>query len=145
MNCLASLPDGSPAGVETMMPCRIKDRRGQIDIFDSVNVNIPNIKRLYYLHGMQAPRGGHAHRATRQILYCVTGSVEVLLSDGRVKQTYTLCNTSPALVFGPLIWIEFESLEDEAVISVMCDTIYDPNNTIRDWERFRIETNGETK
>ena len=78
MNSLASLPIGSPAGVETMLPNRIADKRGQW-IFSRGKRPHAKYQRIYHLHGGQASRS-HAHRNTRQILYCVTGSIEILLS-----------------------------------------------------------------
>ena len=43
------------------------------------------IRRIYYIHGTAqgVQRGGHAHRALRQMLFCPYGSILIKLDDGR--------------------------------------------------------------
>ena len=92
MNSLASLPIGSPAGVETMLPNRIADKRGQIDVFYGVSAHMPNIKKIYHLHGGQASRGGRTSKYEADFILRHWFH-RILLSDGSVKPNlYPLSN-----------------------------------------------------
>ncbi len=46
-----------------------------------------DIKRIYYIHGAPqgTQRGGHAHKALRQVLWCPYGSILIRLDDGHEK------------------------------------------------------------
>ena len=54
---------------------------GTLSVFEGSH-DVPfDIKRIYYIHG--APkgthRGGHAHKALRQVLWCPYGSIRIRL------------------------------------------------------------------
>ena len=60
---------------------------GTLSVFEGSH-DVPfDIKRIYYIHG--APkgthRGGHAHKALRQVLWCPYGSIRIRLDNGREK------------------------------------------------------------
>jgi uncharacterized cupin superfamily protein len=44
---------------------------------------------VYYLYDVPggSSRGGHAHKALRQLIIAMSGSFDVLLDDGREKKT----------------------------------------------------------
>ncbi|WP_373417194.1 sugar 3,4-ketoisomerase, partial [Vibrio parahaemolyticus] len=70
----------------------IGDERGSLVALEG-SINIPfDIKRVYYLFGMQPdlPRGFHAHKELVQLAVCLKGRCDILMDDGKNKETVTL-------------------------------------------------------
>lgn len=71
------------------------------------DLNIPfNIKRIFYTHNIpqNQSRGNHAYYKTKQVLICISGSVEIKCFDGEKEFTYKLNNPSEALYIDPKVW-----------------------------------------
>lgn len=67
------------------------DERGQLIAIEAFK-DIPfDIKRVYYIYGMDAGvrRGFHAHKSLEQILICIHGSCKVMLDDGKEKKNHS--------------------------------------------------------
>ena len=57
---------------------------GTLSVFEGGH-DVPfDIKRIYYIYGAPqgTQRGGHAHKALRQVLWCPYGSILIRLDDG---------------------------------------------------------------
>lgn len=69
------------------------------------------IERVYYLHDVPstATRGGHAHKELRQCLIAISGSFDVVLSDGTNKSVITLNKPNIGLLLPVGIWRELEN------------------------------------
>ena len=73
---------------------------GTLSVFEGSH-DVPfDIKRIYYIHG--APkgthRGGHAHKALRQVLWCPYGSILIRLDDGHEKSEVLLNDPAKGLI-----------------------------------------------
>src|SRR3712207_7885744 len=78
-----------PLGEIIELP-RIADPRGNLTIAEQFR-HIPfEIKRVYWTYDVPGgeSRGGHAHRPFRSVVVAVSGSFDVVLDNGRQKQTY---------------------------------------------------------
>src|SRR3712207_3646811 len=78
-----------PLGEIIELP-RIADPRGNLTIAEQFR-HIPfEIKRVYWTYDVPGgeSRGGHAHRHCRSVVVAVSGSFDVVLDNGRQKQTY---------------------------------------------------------
>ena len=96
---------------------------GTLSVFEGSH-DVPfDIKRIYYIHG--APkgthRGGHAHKALRQVLWCPYGSIRIRLDNGR-----------------EMIWEKKDS-----VLCVAADSYYDESDYIRDYDEFLEAVKGK--
>lgn len=101
--------------------------------------NIPfEIKRVYYIYGVEkdAVRGHHAHNKLHQILIPVSGSLKIKVKHHYGEQEYTLDDPSTGLYVGPNIWREMYDFSEDAVLLVLASDIYDPDDYIRDYDRF---------
>ena len=65
---------------------------GTLSVFEGGH-DVPfDIKRIYYIYGAPqgTQRGGHAHKALRQVLWCPYGSILIKLDDGHEKRHESL-------------------------------------------------------
>jgi len=59
--------------------------------FGQIDDHIPFVpKRVYYIlkPKKNEPRGFHAHKKTNQLLFCIQGSVKMVLNDGKKTRQY---------------------------------------------------------
>jgi len=83
-----------------------------------------------------AKRGHHAHRLCSQFLLCVTGAVNVVCDDGRDRKTFSLDHPELALFVPPGLWLEIDTRQDDSVIIVLCDRLYEKHDYIQDYAEF---------
>ena len=118
----------------------IGDERGHLVALEE-NKNIPfDIKRVYYLTGMQKdlPRGFHAHKALKQVAVCVNGSCEMILDDGVHKENVYLNSFEKALIIDSFVWHEMHNFSDDCVLMVIASDHYDEQDYIRSYEEFKL-------
>lgn len=97
-----------------------------------------SIKRVYYLYDVPGgeERGGHAHKALRQLIVAASGSFEVVLDDGRNKKSFTLSQPYIGLVLPPGIWRELVNFSSGAICLVLASEEYSENDYLRDYDQF---------
>lgn len=118
---------------------KIEDRRGNLSFIEGSS-HIPfDIQRVYYLYDVPggAARGGHAHKALWQVIIAMSGSFDVVLDDGSVRQKFHLNRSYSGLVVGPMMWREIENFSSGSVCLVLASNKYDENDYYRDFEEFR--------
>jgi len=98
-----------------------------------------DVKRAYYLYDIPGgeSRGGHAHKELRQLIVAVSGSFDVVISDGLIKRTITLNRPYQGLLVVPGIWRELENFSSGAVCLVLASEKYDENDYLRNYEEFQ--------
>ena len=104
------------------------------------NIDVPfSIERVFYVYGGkdQNDRGKHSHYKTEQVLICLNGKLEVLCDDGDCKKKYLLESPQQALYIPPMIWDEQSYLSDNTVMLVLCNTNYDINDYIENYDEFK--------
>jgi dTDP-4-dehydrorhamnose 3,5-epimerase-like enzyme len=95
------------------------------------------IERMFALVApVGAKRGRHAHRLCSQFMICVSGAVDVVCEDGRKKNTFALNRRNQALLVPPGLWNTVEFRQNESVLIVLCDRVYDARDYIRDYAEF---------
>jgi dTDP-4-dehydrorhamnose 3,5-epimerase-like enzyme len=83
-----------------------------------------------------AKRGQHAHRLCSQFMVCVRGAVEVVCDDGSDRKTFSLDSGELALLVPPGLWIDIDIRQDESILVVLCDRLYEERDYIRDYAEF---------
>lgn len=101
------------------------------------HVNFP-IRRVFYILNRftKMPRGHHAHKRTKQILFCIQGSIKVILDDGKRREEVSLNRPEVGVVIENRIWHEMHNFKKNTILLVLASEIYDPNDYIRDYNEY---------
>lgn len=112
--------------------------KGNITVVEN-GVDVPfETKRVYYLYDIPGGecRGGHAHKALRQLLVAASGSFAVVLDDGNEKRRIVLNRPYQGLYIVPGIWRELEDFSSGSVCLVLASEKYDEDDYIRQYDEF---------
>jgi dTDP-4-dehydrorhamnose 3,5-epimerase-like enzyme len=95
-------------------------------------------QRFFFVKGKKNDiRGNHAHKNQKQFMVCITGSVILKFNDGLKDEEVALNNPLIGIEVAPLIWGTQTYLEDNTILMVLCDQIYDESDYIRDYCQFK--------
>jgi len=117
---------------------KISDPRGNLTFIET-NRHIPfSIERVYYLYDVPggAERGGHAHKALQQLIIAMSGSFDVVLSDGKEKKRYHLNRSYYGLYVPTMLWRELDNFSSGAVCMVLASNLYDQADYYYDYEEY---------
>ena len=113
------------------------DASGQLVVFDAETIENFNISRIFHVFSdRENVRGKHAHKQCNQVLFCNSGKILVKTFDGKVNEEYLLDRPNLGLLVSAGIWSEQLYLTDGAMLSVICDRPYEPEDYIRDFSEF---------
>ena len=121
---------------------KIHDPRGNLTFIEGGN-HVPfDVRRVYYLYDVPggAERGGHAHKALRQLIVAMSGSFDVVLDDGREKKRYHLNRSYHGLYVCPMMWRELDNFSSGSVCMVLASRRFDEGDYIRDYRTFKAAT-----
>jgi acetyltransferase-like isoleucine patch superfamily enzyme/dTDP-4-dehydrorhamnose 3,5-epimerase-like enzyme len=90
-------------------------------------------------------RGEHAHRVCHQFLLCVSGRVTVAVDDGRNRGEVLLDDPTLGIYIPPLVWGSQYRYDADAVLLVLASHPYDPDDYIREYDQFLLETGKVTQ
>ena len=88
-------------------------------------------------------RGGHAHKALRQVLWCPYGSILIRLDDGVEKTEVLLDDPARGLIVEHYMWREMIWQQADSVLCVAADSYYDADDYIRDYDEFLCAVTAE--
>lgn len=117
---------------------KIHNPAGNITVIDG-KMNLPfETKRVYYLYDVPGGecRGGHAHKELYQLIIAASGSFDVVLDDGKNKNTFNLNQPFIGLLVIPGIWRELQNFSSGSICLVLASHVYDENDYIRDYKNF---------
>lgn len=102
-------------------------------------------KRFYCLKCVpeEVRRGGHAHRALRQVFVPLVGGFSLLLESAQRREVLRLEAGTRGLYVGPMVWRELSHFERGAVVGVFASDWYDEGDYIREYEVFRALCEGK--
>lgn len=116
---------------------KINNKSGNIGVIE--NDTIPfDVKRVYYLFDIPsgAKRGGHAHKKLKQVLIAISGSFDVVLKDGKSKETITLNRPDKGLLIENNIWRELENFSSGSVCLVLASEQFSEKDYIRSYKEY---------
>lgn len=117
----------------------VHDPRGNLTfVEESRNIPFP-IRRVYYLYDVPggATRGGHAHKTLHQFVIAMSGSFDVVLTDGEETKRIHLNRSFYGLYICPMIWREMDNFSSGSVCLVLASEFFDEADYYRDLEEFK--------
>lgn len=104
-----------------------------------------SVKRVYTIDHCipKLIRGHHAHKETFQVLFCLRGSVDLLLDDGIKKETVRLTSPDIGVLIRPKIWHEMKNIQEDTLLLVFASETYDEKDYIRDYDTFTTYLKGQ--
>lgn len=121
---------------------RFSDDRGSLSVWEMVSELAFLVKRVFWFYDVPASanRGGHAHRTCKELVFAVSGSFEVELTDGISKMNVRLEDPSVGLVIPEYIWCRLHHFSENAVGLCLASESYAPDGYFHDFEQYLKET-----
>jgi dTDP-4-dehydrorhamnose 3,5-epimerase-like enzyme len=88
------------------------------------------------MHHFLDDRGGHAHKDTDQVIVAISGSFELLISDGNEKQKIVLDNPIKGVFIPRLLFVDIYNCSNNSVCLVLANTHYDISKSFRSWDEY---------
>lgn len=132
--------ESSAAGMKTRLqtiPSAV-DMRGDLGVIEWQKEFPFEVKRIYYTYRVPSHevRGEHAHKACHQFLICLSGSLHVIVDDGRSRESYLLDSPKSGLYLPPMTWATQYKHSADCILLVLASHPYDAADYIRDYAEF---------
>lgn len=100
------------------------------------------IKRVYYIVGANTRliRGLHAHKKTQQIIFCIQGTIKLLLDNGKKKEEILLDKPNVGVFLEEMVWHEMYEFKKNTILLVLASKEFSEKDYIRDYEDFKKRT-----
>lgn len=126
---------------------KVTDARGDLS-FMEYKKHVPfEIKRFFMVHNVPSRevRGEHAHKKLQQFLFCISGSLSVVVDDGSKRMEIHLQPMDIGVYIPPKVWSIQYKYSKDAVLAVFASDYYDEKDYIRDYEEFKHYIKKKTK
>jgi len=133
---------GKVAGCFVYELPKIEDLRGNLSAIEFQNSLPFEAKRCFWVYGVPGGevRGEHAHIECHQFLFCVSGSVQLMLDDGHERGQISLDRPSLGVHIPPMNWALQHRYSKDAVLFVLASHPYEENDYLRDYNEFLQRT-----
>lgn len=114
------------------------DERGDLVFMESEHQIPFEIKRVFYLTNLEkdGKRGFHAHKATRQVLFCIKGSALIKFDDGANKSEILISEPNTGVIIENKVWHSMEEFSEDLTMLVIASEHYDEDDYLRDYQEF---------
>lgn len=118
---------------------KISDPRGNLSVVEEIKEIPFKIERTYWIYDVPGgeARGGHAYRENEEFIIALSGSFDVILDNGKEKQTFHLNRSYYGLYVPKGIWREMDNFSTNSLALVLSSTKYDVNDYIRDYNQYK--------
>lgn len=113
------------------------DDRGALTAIEEFTTVPIEIKRIFYMHQVNADRGGHAHIDTDQVIIPIYGSFSVKIFDGVDEIVFDLVSATKGLFVPRLLFTDLYDFSKGAVCLVLANTQYNMSKSIRDINSYK--------
>lgn len=118
---------------------KICDPRGNLSVIESFK-NVPfKIARAYWIYDVPAGevRSGHAFKTQDEFIVALSGSFDVVYSDGSTKSQIHLARSYYGLYVPHLTWRELNNFSTNSIALVLSSNPYCENDYIEDFAQFK--------
>jgi dTDP-4-dehydrorhamnose 3,5-epimerase-like enzyme len=117
---------------------KISDPRGNLSVIEEFK-NIPfKIERTYWIYDVPGGeiRGGHAYKENQEFIVALSGSFDVILDDGKERNTFSLNRSYYGLYVPKGLWRQMENFSTNSLALIVASTPYNAEDYIYDYEEF---------
>ena len=117
---------------------KILDKRGNLSIIEEFNQVPFKIERTYWIYDVPGGeiRGGHAYRKNQEFIIALSGSFDVILDDGKERNTFSLNRSYYGLYVPEGLWREINNFSTNALALILASTPYNADDYIYDYQEF---------
>jgi oxalate decarboxylase/phosphoglucose isomerase-like protein (cupin superfamily) len=119
------------------------DKRGNLSFFENSNQIPFDIKRTYLINNVPGgeERGGHAFKKSQEFIIALSGSFDVVLSDGEKEFRYSLNRSYQGLYVPNMLWRRLDNFSTNSLVLITSSIAYDDKDYIRDFIDFKTLRN----
>jgi dTDP-4-dehydrorhamnose 3,5-epimerase-like enzyme len=124
---------------------KIPDKRGNLTFFEN-SKQIPfAIARVYWIYDVPGgeTRGSHAYKEQQEFIVALSGSLDVVLHNGREELKFSLNRSYYGLYIPKMYWRRLENFSTNSLALNVSDRAYNAMDYIRDFEEFKRLRNGK--
>lgn len=117
---------------------KIEDLRGNLSFIEELN-HVPfKTERAYWIYDVPGGqvRGGHAFKLQKELIVALSGSFDVVVDDGKKKQTYSLNRSYYGLYLPAGFWRQMQNFSTNSLALVLSSTHYNPDDYIYEYNEF---------
>lgn len=117
---------------------KFEDPRGNLTFIEEEN-HIPfQIKRVYWIYDVPGgqTRGGHAFKEQQEFIIALSGSFDVVVNDGTIKQTFSLNRSYYGLYIPNGLWREMNNFSTNSLAMVVSSTEFSEDDYIRNFDNY---------
>ncbi len=124
---------------------KVSDVRGDLSFMEHQKEIPFEVKRFFMVHNVPSRevRGEHAHKKLHQFLFCLNGSLSVVVDDGSKRMEIPLLPMEVGIHIPPKVWSIQYKYSKDAVLGVFASDFYDEKDYIRDYGEFKKYIKGK--
>ena len=110
------------------------DERGNLSFLENDKQLPFVIKRVHWIYDVPGgeERGGVAYKTTEEFIVAMSGSFDVVVSDGEREWKFTLNRSYKGVYIPAGLWRSIENYSSNSVAVIAASTFYDPSDAVRD-------------
>jgi mannose-6-phosphate isomerase-like protein (cupin superfamily) len=118
---------------------QILDDRGNLSFIEELK-HIPfKIERSYWIYDVPGgeKRGGHAYKENHEFIVALSGSFDVIIDDGKIRNVFSLNRSYYGLYVPKGVWRQMENFSTNSLALILASTQYFPSDYIFDYNEFK--------
>lgn len=118
---------------------KIEDPRGNLSFLEE-EMHIPfKIERTYWIYDVPGgqTRGGHAFKKQHEFIVALSGSLDVVVSDGGEEKVFHLNRSYYGLYIPNKLWRQMKNFSTNALAMVVSSTKYNKDDYMYDIKRIK--------
>jgi len=117
---------------------KMEDPRGNLSIIEE-EIHIPfRIERTYWIYDVPGGqvRGGHAFKEQQELIVALSGSFDVIVDNGIIKETFSLNRSYYGLYVPAGLWRQMQNFSTNSLALVLSSTHYQSDDYIYNYDEF---------
>ena len=117
---------------------KFDDPRGNLSFIEAENQIPFKIVRTYWIYDVPGgqTRGGHAFKEQQELIVALSGSFDLVVDDGLMKQTFSLNRSYYGLYIPSGIWRQMQNFSTNSLALIISSTHYNISDYIYDYNEF---------